>query len=230
VPRSLTAKLSRCFVTGTDTGVGKTEVSSALLRLMVRGQLKPLAFKPYESGMDDLSVPSDSLALREAAGAQQSVDDVNVYRFRAPLAPMYAAKVERKRTSFARVVRHLSRYRQRAMLVEGAGGIAVPLDSEHDVIDLIAALQLPAVVVARAGLGTINHTTLTVQRLQSVGISVAAVVLVQSTPTKDPSMKHNSPELTRRFKKLPVVGPIPFIDDVKGRAKTMERFLFPLLF
>ncbi len=226
----LSPKLRRCFVTGTDTDVGKTEVSCALLRLMTQGQLKPLAFKPYESGMSNLAAPSDTLALRKAAGGQQSVSEVNVYRFRAPLAPMHAAKLAVQRTSFAHVVKHISKHQQRPVLVEGAGGIAVPLDAKHDVIDLIFALALPAVVVARAGLGTINHTTLTVQCLLARGISVAAVVLVQSTPTKDLSMKYNRPELIRRFRKIPVIGPVPFVDDVKLRAKTIERFLFPLLF
>lgn len=212
----------RYFITGTDTGVGKTQVSCALLRLMVRNGEKPFAFKPFESGAEGDA--ADSVQLHQAAGAHQPLDTVCLYRLKAPLAPAMAAKLEGRRTSWAKVLKTYASF-EGPGLVEGAGGLHVPLDLRHDVIDLMQALALPAVVVARAGLGTVNHTTLTLEALQRRRVKVAAVVLMQSTTPADPSVPHNRAELHRRFRDVPFIGPIGFVADLTARAVLLERVL-----
>ena len=215
----------RFFVTGTDTGVGKTQVSAALLQLMAARELRPFAFKPYESG-GSLEA-SDSVRLQRAAGGHQPLSTVCCYRFNAPLAPMMAARLERKRTSWARVLRTFASF-EGAGVVEGAGGVQVPLDARHDVIDLIAALGAPVVLVARAGLGTVNHTSLTLQALERRGLEVAALVLMQATRSPDHSVKYNRAELTRRFPGLPIAGPIPYLPAPERLARELRARLSAL--
>jgi dethiobiotin synthetase len=194
----------RFFVTGTDTGVGKTEVAAALLELMPGA----LALKPYQSGGGD-----DAKEL----GARV------LHRFRDPLAPGVAAEREGRRPKFdVRVPKRGS------VVVEGAGGLFVPLDAEHDVIDLIEKLRLPVVLVARAGLGTLNHTKLSLHALQGRA-KVAAVVLVKSTPGRDVSEEDNPRWLRRRNPTVRILGPVPFIRSKAKRRAALRHALRPLL-
>ena len=109
----------RYFVTGTDTGVGKTLVAEALLQLLVEAQLQPFAFKPYESGVTRVA-SSDALRLWRAAGKWQRKETVNVHRFKAPLAPFHAARIEGRRLSFAHVLRAYEKLGRGPGVVEGA--------------------------------------------------------------------------------------------------------------
>ena len=217
-------RVRRFFVTGTDTGVGKTEVSAALLEVMARSGLRPFAFKPCQSGGD-----TDTEHLWKAAGSWQSKDAVCLYRFRAPLAPSVAARAERKRVDWKRLLVGFHALGDGAGVVEGAGGLFVPLDDSHDVIDLIKATGLPVVLVARAGLGTINHTTLSLQALAQRKIPVAAVVLSQATKGTEPSLRTNRPELERRFPKVTFLGPVPFEASLRRRRALLAKVLAPVL-
>jgi dethiobiotin synthetase len=116
-----------------------------------------------------------------------------------------------------------------AGVVEGAGGLFVPLDERHDVIDAIGALKLPVVLVARAGLGTINHTSLSLEALARRRARVAAVVLVKSTRGRDPSERLNRDELERRWPSLRFFGPCPFSASVQRRDLVLRRLLAPLV-
>ena len=219
----------RFFVTGTDTGVGKTQVSASLLRLMATRGLEPFAFKPYESGMASRDAPGDGLALQHAAGGWQSMETVTLFRFHAPLAPGIAAKLERRKTSWARVARTFRSFGEKAGVVEGAGGLHVPLDETHDVIDAIETFGLPVVVVARAGLGTINHTSLTLNALAARRLPIAAVVLVHSTKGLDASTPHNRRELERRFPRVSFIGPVPFVTSAARRRAAFDAALSSLM-
>jgi dethiobiotin synthetase len=214
----------RFFVTGTDTGVGKSEVSSALLRLLVARGEKPFAWKPCETGGDE-----DSTRLWRAAGAWQRKEDVCTYRFKQPLAPGVAATLEKRKVDFARLVRTFRAFGAGAGVVEGAGGLHVPLTPKHDVLDLIVAVKLPVVLVARAGLGTLNHTTLSMNALLARGVDVAAIVLSQSTRATEPSIPHNAPELRRRFPRVRVLGPIPFTRSRARRELSFDEALSVLV-
>lgn len=211
------------FVTGTDTGVGKTQVSVALLEVLASRGLLPVASKPYESGGT-----GDSEALWRAAGAWQRKADVCLYRYAKPLAPGLAAPKGRAGDP-RRVLALLRRFRAHPLVVEGAGGLYVPLTPRHDVIDLAVMVRLPVVVVARAGLGTINHTTLTLKALEQRGLEVAGVVLVQAVRGKDVSIPLNRPELERRFPRLSFFGPVPFIANVARRRAALREAVTPLV-
>lgn len=219
----------RAFVTGTDTGVGKTEVSTALLRGLVRAGEEPFAFKPYESGVSARRGPTDAKALREAGGSWQPLDSVCLHTFEAPLAPAIAARQEGRTVSWQRVRSGFFLLGSGSGVVEGAGGLHVPVDEKRDVIDVIDALELPVVLVARAGLGTINHTTLSLRSLAARHLRVAAVVLVQTSAAFDPSIPGNKPFLSRRFPRVPFLGPVPFLRAVKKRRAAFDRVVAPLL-
>jgi len=166
------------FVTGTDTGVGKTLVACALLRALRERGLDAGAMKPIETGVGEAG-PLDALALREAAGAGDPLDDVCPCRFALPAAPSVAAAHEGRSVDHARLRAAFARQAARHawLVVEGAGGLLVPLDDATSMADLAAELGLPLLVVARGALGTINHTLLTLEAAARRGLAVAGVVI-----------------------------------------------------
>ncbi len=215
--------MSRFFVTGTDTGVGKTEVSCALLSALVAGGERPFAYKPCESGGVE-----DTERLWDAAGRWQPKETICLYRFEAPLAPAIAARRERRSVDWKRLLAGFRALGRGPGVVEGAGGLFVPLTDGFDVIDLVAALKLPVVLVARAGLGTINHTTLSLLELQRRRLPVAAVVLSQATPSADLATRTNKAELERRFPRVKFLGPAPYVPRKAARQRALMQITAPL--
>ncbi len=159
----------RLFVTGTDTGVGKTVVSA-----MLKVGLDAHYWKPIQSGSDE-GTDSDwieSVATNPLDLLQTKVVP-EVYSLRAPLSPHAAARLEGIRIDLDPI--NLPRISP--LIVEGAGGVMVPINENKLMLDLIQKFSLPTVVVARSGLGTINHTLLTVEKLLSAGVDVFGVVM-----------------------------------------------------
>lgn len=172
------------FITGTDTGVGKTRVGVALAQgLRARG-VDVRVRKPVESGcieVDGERMPQDAIALREAAGCGEPLARVCAFRLRAPLSPERAAALEGIALSPDAVVDACLRGAQDGfLLVEGAGGVLSPVADGALNVDLASALGLPVLVVAADRLGTINHTLLACEALGRRGLAIAGVVL--STP------------------------------------------------
>ena len=216
------------FVTGTDTGVGKTQVSCALLSLLADAGLLPAPFKPYESGCEDLAAPADALALKAAARSDDPLERICVHRFRLPLAPGVAAARLGQDPSFEATLAALRSFRGRPVVAEGAGGLLVPVDARRDIVELIRAFRLPVVLVARAGLGTLNHTGLSLEALARRRLKVAAVVLSRTVDAKDPSEKDNAQILAARHR-VPVLGPVPHLSDPAARHRAFRRVLRPWL-
>jgi dethiobiotin synthetase len=213
------------FVTATDTGVGKTEVACALVAEARARGLDAVGMKPAQSGLVP-GEPSDADRLREASGAAEPLEAICPYAFAAPLAPAVAARVEGRQISLPRVLeaaRALAA-RHAAVVVEGAGGLLVPLTERETFADLAVALALPVLVVARAGLGTVNHTALTVEALRRRGLTVAAIVLNRSAPGDDPSVPHNAAEIARATGIAPVAT-LPFVADIGARAAALRSTL-----
>ena len=160
----MTAELPpRLFVTGTDTGVGKSYVAA----LLTVG-LAAAYWKPVQSGAD-----ADADWVRCVTGLSAGRILPETYRLRAPLSPHEAARREGVQIEMSR----FALPKQERLIVEGAGGIMVPLDDRHLMVDLIVALELPVLVVARSELGTINHTLLTLDQLRRRGCSLLGVVV-----------------------------------------------------
>jgi len=166
------------FVTGTDTGVGKTVVACAILRALRGAGLDLAAMKPIETGVGAKG-PEDAQALRAAAGELDPLDDVCPLRFALPAAPNVAAAHEGRAIDLGLVRAAFSRLasRHRAVLVEGAGGLLAPTSDRATMADLAGELGLPVLIVARAALGTINHTRLSLEAARARRLEVLGVVV-----------------------------------------------------
>jgi dethiobiotin synthetase len=213
------------FVTATDTGVGKTEVACAILSGARARGLDAIGMKPAQSGLV-VGEPSDAERLLAACGGAEPLAAICPYSLGPPLAPAVAARVEGRELSFARVLaaaRALAA-RHAAVVVEGAGGLLVPLTERESYADLAAALELPVLVVARAGLGTVNHTALTVEALRRRALPIAGIVLNRTAAEDDPSVPYNAGEIARLTGMTPAAI-LPFVVDIEERASTLRSML-----
>jgi dethiobiotin synthetase len=207
------------LVTGTDTGVGKTTVTRALAAYFsLRKRLNVGVMKPFETGVSPEAggrLSSDAAALKEAAGVDDDLSLINPYAFLEPLAPYAAAKLEHRRVNLKQLDRAFERLlnRHEMLLVEGAGGILVPIRSNFFFTDLMKRWHTPALVVSRLGLGTINHTLLTCRYLMKAGISVVGVILNDTDGKPDRAARSN-PGILRRHLDVPLLGVCPYIRDV----------------
>jgi dethiobiotin synthetase len=166
------------FVTGTGTEVGKTVVAAVVARSLAAAGESVAVFKPAVTGLDDPGEPDHEL-LRRAAGSSQSDDEIAPYRYGPPASPHLAAAMAGEEIDPARLLRGARAAAQSAdaLVCEGVGGLLVPLRGGYLVRDLAADLGLPLLIAASPGLGTINHTLLTVEAARAAGLRVAAVVL-----------------------------------------------------
>jgi dethiobiotin synthetase len=193
------------LVTGTDTGVGKTVIAAALA-LARRGRgLRVAAYKPVESGVAD-GAPSDAAVLAAACGAGELLSEP-VLQLGEALAPAVAADRAGIALATDTIEERIAAMRSRgwSLIVEGAGGLLVPLTWGYTALDLAERAKLAAVVVARAGLGTLNHTRLTVDALTRRGIPVRAVVLNQRSGRPDLAEVTNPSALERLLPGIPIV-------------------------
>lgn len=200
------------FVTGTDTGVGKTLVSCALLHCAARRGLRPVPYKPVETGCDP--EPQDARTLWSAAGQPAPLDLVCPFAVRLPAAPLLAARAEGvtlTEEDLARGAERLSAHGD-FLLVEGAGGLLVPYAPEVTAADLAARLQLPVLVVGRSALGTINHTALTVMEIRRRGLTLAGIILSQGTPRPGPQ-EYGNLELVFAVCGVRPLGTLPYLPD-----------------
>lgn len=168
------------FITGTDTGVGKTTVTAALARRWTALGHRAFAFKPVETGCDPAGgLGPDQTILCEAAGGWQQGPLRGLYQMRSPVAPAVAATEEGSTIDLAAIERCVREGTAQAdlTLVEGAGGWRVPVTANEDIGSIARRLGLPVIVVARAGLGTINHSLLTLETVERDGCKVAALVM-----------------------------------------------------
>ena len=208
-----------CFITGTDTSIGKTFVAAAITRALKSGGINVGVMKPVESGCakrDGVLIPTDALALKEAAGSPDPIDKINPYRFAAPVAPNVAALLEDKWIELSTIKKlygELSAAHD-LMIVEGAGGLLSPVTDSKSSTDLAALLNLPLIVVAPSRLGVINHTLLTLSAATGLGLSVLGVILNHPTPPDpaDKSTQYNLKEI-KRLAGVPVLGEIPYLEE-----------------
>ncbi len=163
------------LITGTDTGVGKTFITYSLALALKERGVKVGCFKPVETYVRD--VPEDGRLLASATG--QPIEEVVPVSFSLPLAPYPAEIEEEKSFSLEGLREHffLLRERYEVLLVEGAGGIAVPLKENYTYADLAKDWGLPIIIVGRAGLGTLNHTYLTWHYARSMSLKILGIVL-----------------------------------------------------
>jgi dethiobiotin synthetase len=175
------------FITGTDTGVGKTILTGLLVHHLRTNGVHALAMKPFCSGGR-----ADVRLLRAMQDAALTEEEINPFYFPEPIAPLVSARMRKCRISLGEVVLRIKKMAARCecLLIEGSGGLLVPLGEKFFVSDLIERLNCDVIVVARNQLGTINHTLLTVNALKRFRVKNIAVALM-STSKKDASVEKN---------------------------------------
>lgn len=209
------------FVTGTDTGVGKTMVTALLALAFAESGLRVGVMKPAETGCltDGSLIPEDAVFLRDSSGCDAPLDVINPYRMTEPLTPALAAE----RNGIAIDLTHIGRcYADLAashdiVLMEGAGGLLAPLTAETTMLDLAATLHLPVLVVAGNVLGVISHAALTVAVATHRGVPVIGVIVNHSSSATDLATQTNVQSL-RRWGGATVLTTVPYIDapDLQG--------------
>jgi dethiobiotin synthetase len=199
------------FVTGTDTGVGKTVVTAGIVHALRARGVYAGACKPVQTGNLAADPAGDASLLVTLGGLDAAPEDINVYAFSAPLAPRIAADREEVTIELAPMVELVRSIGEEhgTVLVEGAGGWLVPLAPGLLVADLAAALGYAVVVVGRPGLGTVNHTALTVAAALERGLDVAGVILNGYGQGEDGSVASN-PQLIEELAGVPVIGKTPW--------------------
>ena len=194
------------FITGTDTGVGKTLLTGLLLHHLRQSGCHALAMKPFASGSR-----ADAEFLQAVQGGELTADEINPFFFAEPLAPLVAGRLCRRLVRLPEVMRRIGALSNRCecLLIEGIGGVLVPLGEGYSVLDLIAKLGCPALVASRDRLGTINHTLLTCAVMQHAGIKRLKVVLM-SSPETDSAANFNRRILSELLAPVSVL-PVPFL-------------------
>jgi len=223
------------FITGTDTEVGKTVIAGALAILLKQRGLRVGVFKPVATGCRrDVRlglVSEDAEFLAHCADTDATLDQINPVRYGGELAPMVAAE-HTKRPIDWDAIRQQWEYHEAHndyVIVEGAGGLLVPIDRKHNMADLAGEWKLPVVVVARTGLGTINHTLLTVEALRHRKLKLAGVIMNGYRPASATLAEETNPDVIGRLARMDIPTIVPFDPRTDVRQGVVgETVLHPL--
>lgn len=195
------ARLRGIFVTGTGTGVGKSVVAASICAALADRGERVAAFKPVLTGLDERGGdwPLDDELLASAASAGQKPEDVAPHRFGPPVSPHLAAELAGEQIEPLALAREARERAEKAdaLVCEGIGGLMVPLAAGFMVRDLAVELDLPVVIAAATGLGTINHTLLTIEAARAAGLYVAGVVLTPWPADPDVVERNNRETIGR---------------------------------
>ncbi len=206
------------FITGTDTGIGKTSIACALLQAFAAQGQRVVGMKPVAAGCDDNGLFDDVLQLQAASNVQADIAHINPYRFSPAIAPHIAAEQAGVEISFASIIAAFKTLQQQAdvVIVEGAGGIAVPLhvtlngasNNNVDMADLVLALDIPVILVVGMRLGCLNQALLSAQAIERKGLQFAGWVANYVTPDMQAATANEKALL--RLLNAPFLGAIPF--------------------
>ncbi|GAN33789.1 MAG: dethiobiotin synthase [Candidatus Brocadia sp. AMX2] len=203
------------FITGTDTGVGKTIVAGGLAALYKNKGLDVGVMKPVATGCKRVNnnlISDDAVFLKCAAEVDDEYELINPVSLEQPLAPTVAARLSKTKIDKDKINTAFDSLceRHEYIIVEGIGGLLVPLDEYYFVVDMANEMELPLIVVCRPTLGTINHTLLTVSYARQHGLDVKGIVINESVENRDDVMKKTNAEEIKRLTDLPILGTISF--------------------
>jgi dethiobiotin synthetase len=205
------------FITATDTDVGKTTITAALILALQQHGQEVGVLKPIETGINfQRPEYSDTARFRSLFSPPPPFSSICLYAFPQPLAPLACARKAGKTIEVPRIVSvfHDTIQQYALVFVEGAGGLLTPITPTHTVRDLIVALDIPVLVIGRTGLGSVNHLLLTLESLWSAGLKLSGIVLndpFDSTRSTNASQQRDSTiELIREFSPVSVFGPLEF--------------------
>lgn len=207
------------FITGTDTGVGKTIIAGALIRAIHLFGMKPCGMKPIESGCGkegDVLIPDDGMFLKQTAHMEEPISIVTPCCFENPLAPLAASEIEGKNVNISEIKKAFYKLSKKydAVVVEGVGGLLVPIRKNYSVCELAKELGLPLIVVAKPGLGTLNHIMLTVNYARKEGLEVAGVIINYSQSPENSLAEKTNPQLLMKICPVPLLGIFPCLRNI----------------
>ncbi|MDD5434759.1 MAG: dethiobiotin synthase [Nitrospira sp.] len=207
------------FITATDTGVGKTFVSAGIASALKKRGVNTGVMKPVHTGCRSRNgalIPEDTLYLMKAASVDDPIELVTPYMFREPVAPSVAAEKTNTIISVGKIIKSYKALcrRHEYMIVEGIGGIMVPIKKDIYVADLIKKLGLPAIIITRPDLGTINHTLLTIDYMKNKKIHIKGIVINHTARGKKTLAVKTCSETIEKHSGIAVIGVIPFLTGV----------------
>ncbi len=201
------------FITATDTGAGKTTAIKVLATLLKDQGLDVGIMKPVQCGGDDAK------SLKEFLQSTDPLEEINPYLAKEPCSPHIAFARERIQVHKDKIISIFQKLRRRhdVLLVEGAGGLMVPIREDYLVADLVKDLGLELVIVSRLGLGTINHTLLTIDKAQEMGITVCGVLFSETHKKTGGVPEKTNPAAIKQLSKVDGLGIILFLDEISGQ-------------
>lgn len=211
------------FITGTDTGAGKTVVAGALIKAAQALGLKVCGMKPLETGCKKINgelFPSDGDFLRRMAGVYEPLSLITPCTYENPLAPMVAADIEEKPADMDAMKNSFKKLSEKyeSVIVEGIGGLLVPITRNYFVLDLIKEIDLPVIITAKAGLGTINHTLLTLNCALANNINVAGIIINYNQPSQVTIAENTNMQAIKELGSVPVIGSFPYLAEVSDKT------------
>ena len=215
------------FITGTDTGVGKTMIAGALARLLQSFGMPVGVMKPIETGCGAKRIPQDAVYLKKAAKVTDALSEIAPYCFCDPIAPWPASLREEKKIELTTILTQYESLLKKHsfMIVEGAGGLRVPITENKDMLHLISEMNLPVLLVAKSGLGTLNHIRLTIEAGRQHGIFFAGIILNQ-TKRYQTLADQTNPSILERCVDVPMIGTFPCLkegDPTEKKSRTQKK-------
>lgn len=206
------------FVTGTDTDIGKTVVTAGLAAVMQSLGYKAGVYKPFQSGAEEKNGFLISPDLSYVKKLDFYVETLCTYLLKAPTAPSIAAEIDNVNINLSTVQREFQTLKQscEVVLVEGAGGLMVPVKKDKLMLDVAKMLDIPIIIVARPDLGTINHTLLTINQAKASGLDIAGVIINRYPQGTDDIAIKTAPRLIEEYSDVNILGIIPEIPDFEN--------------
>ena len=210
------------FVTGTDTGIGKTVVSGVLVKHLKSKGYSVGVMKPVASGARRVKgklVSDDAVYLKKISKSDDSLDLINPILLKEPLAPLVAARIEKRKIDLEKIYssyKVLSR-KYDYVVVEGVGGLLVPITRKINVADIAKRMKLPIVIVSRPGIGTINHTLMTIDCARRYGLRIEGVIFNYIKKLKKDKAIETNPSILKEIGKVKILGTVSFSKKYKNR-------------
>lgn len=214
------------FITGTDTGVGKTIITVALIKAVNLLGKKAGGMKPIETGClkeGNVFMPSDGMFIKTMAHMEENIKHISPCCFKSPLAPFPASEIEGLTVDLENIKKAYINLTKKyyAVMVEGIGGLLVPIKKDYFVLNLAKEFGLPLIIVAKPGLGTINHTLLTLNCALKEGLQVAGIILNNHHPPEYTLAEETNPDVISKISPIPLIGIFPYLKDFE--RSTFEK-------
>lgn len=205
------------FITGTDTEIGKTIIAAGLAGVLKERGVDIGVMKPFMSGARREDPESDAATLKRLSKDPNSLEQINPYQFDEPLTPFIAAERAGVEISLEQLMKdwRAIQLTHDFFIVEGAGGIMAPMGPGYHNGHIAREMDLPLVIVARPGLGTVNHTLLTIEKARQMGLDVLGVIINSAGKHELTLDEETNPRLIEECSGVPVLGAVPFLKDMQ---------------